>query len=89
MEDGPAATSADDRIGPTVGTGGSLPAGTYDYGVTALTATGETTISPVHAYSVSAGGKVALKLGGPVGATGYRIYGGTSAHLQLGQLSAT
>jgi hypothetical protein len=68
----------------TVGTGGSLAAGTYSYGVTALTPTGETKVSPVHAYTVAAGGKVALKWAGPVGATGYRIYRGPDAsHLQL------
>ena len=37
----------------TVGTGGSLAAGTYYYGVTALTPTGETKVSPVHAYTVA------------------------------------
>ena len=68
----------------TTATGGSLPAGTYDYGVTALTPTGETTLSPVRAYSVPAGGKVTLKWTGPVGATGYKIYRGPDAsHLQL------
>jgi len=69
--------------------GGSLPVGTYYYGVTALTPTGETTVSPVHAYTVAAGGKVTLQWSGPVGATGYRIYRGPdAAHLQLvGSLS--
>jgi hypothetical protein len=68
----------------TLGTGGSLPPGTYYYGVTALTPTGETKVSPVHAYTVAAGGKVTLRWAGPVGATGYRIYRGPDAsHLQL------
>jgi hypothetical protein len=68
----------------TIATGGALPAGTYDYGVTALTPTGETKVGPVHAYTVPAGGKVTLKWTGPVGATGYRIYRGPdAAHLQL------
>ena len=68
----------------TVGTDGTLAAGTYDYAVTAVTPTGETKVGPVHAYSVPAGGKVTLKWTGPVGATGYRIYRGPdSAHLQL------
>jgi hypothetical protein len=68
----------------TTGTGGSLSAGTYDYGVTALTPTGETKLSPVHAYTVPAGGKLTLKWAGSVGATGYRIYRGPDAsHLQL------
>jgi hypothetical protein len=70
-------------------TGGSLPAGTYYYAVTALTPTGETTASPIEAVMVAAGGKVTLRWGGPVGATGYRIYRGPdAAHLQLvGSLS--
>ena len=71
-------------ISATIGTGGSLSAGTYDYGVTALTPTGETKLSPVHAYTVPAGGKVTLKWAGPVGATGYRIYRGADpSHLQF------
>ena len=53
--------------------GGSLSAGTYYYAVTALTPTGETTVSPVHAYTVTAGSEVTLQWSGPVGATGYRI----------------
>jgi hypothetical protein len=61
------------------GIGGSLAAGTYDYAVTALTATGETKVSPLKVVTVAAGGKVALSWGGPVGATSYRIYRGTSA----------
>jgi hypothetical protein len=68
----------------TPGTGGSLAAGTYDYAVTALTATGETTVSPVQPVTVAAGGKVSLRWNGPIGATSYRIYRGTSAStLQL------
>lgn len=68
----------------TIAAGGALPAGTYDYGVTALTPTGETKVSPVQAYTVPTGGKVTLKWAGPVGATGYRIYRGPdAAHLQL------
>jgi hypothetical protein len=71
-------------ISAAVSTGGSLPASTYDYGVTALTPRGETKLSPVHAYTVPAGGKVNLKWTGPVGATGYKIYRGPDAsHLQL------
>ena len=63
----------------TVGSGGTLAAGSYDYAVTALTASGETTVSPLKALTVPAGGKVALNWGGPAGATSYRIYRGTSA----------
>jgi hypothetical protein len=69
--------------------GGSLPASTYYYAVTALTPTGETTVSPIEADTVATGGKVTLRWTGPVGATGYRIYRGPdAAHLQLvGSLS--
>ena len=71
-------------ISGVVGAGGFLAAGTYYYGVAALTPSGETKLSPVHGYTVGADGKVTLKWPGPVGATGYKIYRGTdSAHLQL------
>jgi hypothetical protein len=62
----------------TVRTGGSLPAGTYYYAVTALTPTGETTVSSVQSATVAAGATVKLSWGGPVGATAYRIYRGTN-----------
>src|SRR6185437_2223459 len=52
----------------TIGTGGSLLAGTYDYAVTALTPTGETTVSPLRPLTVAAGGKVTLAWSCPVGA---------------------
>jgi len=73
----------------TIGTGGSLLAGTYDYAVTALTPTGETTVSPLRPLTVAAGGKVTLAWSCPVGAISYRIYRGTSSStLQLvGSLS--
>jgi hypothetical protein len=73
----------------TISTRGSLAAGTYYYAVTALTPTGETTVSPVVSYSVPVGGAVTLRWYGPVGSSGYRIYRGTSAtSLQLvGSLS--
>ena len=71
-------------ISGIVGTGGSLAAGTYYYGVTALTPAGETKLSPVHGYTAGAGGQVTLTWPGPVDAMGYKIYRGTdSAHLQL------
>ncbi len=67
-----------------VSPGGSLPTGRYFYAVTALTATGETTVSPVVSYAVPAGGTVTLHWYGPLGSNGYRIYRGTSAmSLQL------
>lgn len=68
----------------TVGSSGSLPAGEYYYAVTALTSTGQTTISPVESFNVSAGGAVALRWNGPVGATAYDIYRGSSpSNLEL------
>jgi hypothetical protein len=71
-------------VSASMGTGGSLPAGTYYYAVTALTPTGETTASAVKSYTVAAGATVGLSWGGPVGATAYRIYRGTSpTSLQL------
>ena len=65
-------------LSATVSTGGSLPAGTYYYAVTALTPTGETTVSPIQSSTVAGGATVKLNWGGPVGATAYRIYRGTS-----------
>jgi hypothetical protein len=65
-------------ITAAVTTGGSLAAGTYDYAVTALTATGETTPSSVQTVTVPAGAAVKLSWGGPVGSTSYRLYRGTS-----------
>ena len=67
----------------TAGAGGTLAAGTYDYAVTALTASGETTVSPVKVVTVAAGGKVSLSWNGPVGAASYRIYRGASASTLL------
>ncbi len=71
-------------LSAVVSGGGILSAGTYYYAVTALTPGGETTPSPVHSYTVPAGGKVALRWNGPVGATAYNLYRGPDAlHLQL------
>jgi hypothetical protein len=68
----------------TAGTNGSLSAGVYYYAVTALTPTGETTVSAVQSSTVSAGATVKLSWGGPVGSTAYKIYRGTSrTNLQL------
>lgn len=63
------------------GTGGSLGAARYVYKVSALTSQGETTAAPGNGTAVTtvAGGKVTLTWRGVVGATGYRIYRGTSA----------
>ncbi len=71
-------------LSAVVGTGSALPAGSYAYAVTALTAQGETTPSPINTYNVPAGGRVSLQWSGPIGATGYNVYRGTDAeHLQL------
>jgi hypothetical protein len=67
-----------------VRTGGTLPAGTYYYAVTALTSSGETTVSAVQPVTVAPDATVKLSWGGPVGATSYRIYRGTArTNLQL------
>ncbi len=64
--------------------GGSLPAGTYDYAVSALTPTGQTTVGPIGRYKAPANGNVRLWWGAAVGASGYDIYRGSDpAHLYL------
>lgn len=57
---------------------GSLPAASYLYRVTALTAQGETTAAPTNGVSVTttAGSKVSVSWRGIIGATGYRVYRG-------------
>jgi hypothetical protein len=65
-------------------TGGSLQSGTYYYAVTALTPTGETTISPLAHYQAPAQGVVQLWWAASVGARAYNIYRGTDpGHLSL------
>lgn len=59
----------------TATTGGTLPAGTWFYKLTATSATGETLPSAeVSATTTTATSKVTLTWSAPVGATGYRIY---------------
>lgn len=71
-------------VSAAAGARGSLPAGTYYYAVTAVTSGGETTVSPLRSITVSTGATVRVSWGGPVGATSYRIYRGTSStSLQL------
>jgi hypothetical protein len=71
-------------LSAVVGLGGALVPGRYYYGVTAITATGQTTVSPVHSYDVPLGGKVMLRWNGPVGARSYRIFRGPDPqHLRL------
>src|SRR5919202_5233159 len=63
--------------GPPVGT---LPIGTYFYKVTAITAKGETVASPeVSADVTVANSAVHLTWTGVFGATGYRVYRGTTS----------
>jgi hypothetical protein len=76
-------------LSAVIGTGGSLPAAGYAYAVTALTAQGETTLSPIRSPNVPAGGKVTLQWSGPTGSSGYNIYRGADVqHLQLIQTIA-
>src|SRR3954470_9912566 len=58
---------------PTAGTGGTLAAGTYDYGVTAMTAAGETPASVAQA-TVAAGGRVTLSWPSVCHAASYKVY---------------
>jgi hypothetical protein len=53
---------------------GSLPAGTYDYVVTALSSQGETTPSPQVTVTVAPGEGAGIGWVGVPGATGYRVY---------------
>ena len=70
-------------------TGGGLPAGAYFYAVTALSAQGETTPSPIHGYNVPANGKVTIRWQAPLGSTGSKVYRGPDPqHLQLIQTIA-
>lgn len=60
-------------------TGGTLPAGTHYYAVTALTAYGETDARRASVATTGATGSVALSWPGVTGATGYRVFRGTAA----------
>ena len=62
----------------TQATGGTLSAGTHFYKVTALTAAGESLASNLASAVTADGGAVDLTWLGIAGATGYRIYRGTS-----------
>jgi hypothetical protein len=66
--------------GTAATTGGSLATGTYFYKVTALNSTGETVPSSEISVPVTGPtGRVALTWNAVSGATGYRVYRGTSA----------
>jgi len=67
--------------GSTVAVGGTVPDGTRHYGVTAITALGETTVSNDIAI-VSAGGGLSINTvnwNAVAGATGYKVYYGAVA----------
>ena len=71
-------------------TGGSLTAGTYYYKVTAITPGGETMASnEVLQVTTGASSTVTLTWSAVEGATGYRIYRGTSAGNQTAFFSLT
>ena len=60
--------------GVTAGAGGTLAAGTYEYGVSARTARGETPASTSVTTLVAANGSVSVQWGAVCKATGYDVY---------------
>jgi hypothetical protein len=67
-------------VSATASAGGSLAAGTYYYRVTALNAVGETIGSPECSVTLTGiNNAVALSWASVTGATGYRVYRGTSS----------
>jgi hypothetical protein len=56
------------------GAGGAIPAGTYDYAVTAHSAAGETTGSETDGIAVAANGSAAVSFNAICHATGYDVY---------------
>jgi hypothetical protein len=66
---------------PQVAQGGQLPAGAYAYKVTALNKRGETNAKAagITVAVAAPGSKVTVRWSGIAGATGYRIYRGSSA----------
>jgi hypothetical protein len=77
----PAGLPSPIQTSPTVSsTGGGLATGSYYYVITALTATGETTASGEVAANVTGPtGEVTLNWYPVLGATGYKIYRGTTS----------
>ncbi|MDK8171770.1 hypothetical protein QP735_04430 [Curtobacterium citreum] len=67
----------------TSSTTGSLPASTYYYSVTAVTATGETMVAPTKKTSIGATGSVTLSWDALPSATSYRVWRGATGRLQL------
>lgn len=70
-----------------VGSGGTFASNTYFWGITAITRTGETTVSSTASATIVLNGSANLTWTAATGATGYRIYRGTSS--SLGALVAT
>ena len=62
---------------------GSLPAETYSYKVTTLTANGESTPSQAVTCTLSEAGGVKISWDKVVGATGYKVYGRSAGNWQL------
>lgn len=53
---------------------GTLPAGTYYYGVTSTTASGESTVDPILSITTTASGEVTITWTAQTNATGYKVY---------------
>ncbi len=60
---------------------GTLPAGTYHYGVTSTTASGESTVAPIQSITTSGTGEVTITWAAQVNATGYRVYRSTDPNI--------
>lgn len=76
--------------GTTATTGGTLPAGTHSYRVTAVNANGESSPSPARAIATTGATSTATVTWGAVsGATAYRVYGRTAgSEGLLGEVAA-
>jgi hypothetical protein len=61
---------------------GSVPAGTYFYKITAITALGETTVSQERSATLASTGEIVLVWVAVTGATGYKVYRGTVTNTQ-------
>jgi hypothetical protein len=66
-------------LGTTGSSGGTFSAGTYYWVVTATTSVGETTVSNEVTHAIVANGTQQLNWGIVGGASGYKVYRGTSA----------
>jgi len=59
---------------------GSVAAGTYYYKITGITALGETTVSNEHSATLASTGQIVLVWPADSGATGFKVYRGTSSN---------